>query len=251
MDLELPSSINLFDVLEHLPSGIVLTDAAGRIIFVNRAFTGITGYTLEDCKGSTPRILKSGRHSDEEYEALWKAILAGREFRGRFINKKKDGSLYWEYIQISVLRDGSGERWFLAVVEDITAMQEGGDPEQPLAGEKADESEPARARLERLVLTEKRMLSQIEKLLLSERNVNTMRADLISVLSHEFRTPLSIIQSSADILKSYRSQMDTDTIDRRLDKIASMVFLLRLFWTMPWESGRPDRTPGPARTSRP
>lgn len=235
MDRELAQSIDLTELLDRLPSGIVLTDQTGCIHYVNQAFTQITGYSLEDCLGHTPRILKSGQHSDEEYNVLWKTIASGREFRGRLINKKKNGSLYWEYIQISPLRDRSGQgRWFLAVIEDITGLQSaavqdasGKEVSDRVSGNgqaSEEESGAEQRRLERLILTEKRMLAQLEKLLTSEQNVNTMRADLINVLSHEFRTPLSVIQSSADLLKSYRSQMDNETVDRRLEKIASMVF---------------------------
>jgi PAS domain S-box-containing protein len=217
---EIPATLDSAAVLDCLPSGILLADATGIIRFVNRAFTQLTGYTFQECAGHTPRLLKSGRHTEEEYAVLWKTILAGQEFNGRFINKKKDGSLYWEYIHIHPLRDSSGQvLWFLAVIEDISGLQGSTVLDASVTEVPAD----PRAHLERLVLTEKRMLAQLEKLLAEERNVNTMRADLIRVLSHEFRTPLSVIQSSADILKSYRSQMDNEMVDKRLDKIASMV----------------------------
>ena len=75
--------------------------------------------------GKNPRILKSGHTSDEEYRSLWQTIKAGGEWSGEFLNKAKDGSLFWERALITSIKDEAGHiTHFLAVKEDITKSKE-------------------------------------------------------------------------------------------------------------------------------
>ncbi|HWQ09227.1 MAG TPA: PAS domain S-box protein, partial [Holophaga sp.] len=107
--------------LDQSPVIIVITDRAGTIEYVNAAFTRHTGYEVEEVLGRNPRILKSGEHSPEFYRELWDTLLDGRTWQGRFCNRRKDGSLYWESATISPLRDGSGlVTHFVAAKENIT-----------------------------------------------------------------------------------------------------------------------------------
>jgi two-component system sensor histidine kinase/response regulator len=103
------------------PASVVITNAAGAIEYVNPKFSAVTGYTLEEVLGKNPRILKSDRNPPELYLDLWKTIIAGQEWRGEFLNKKKDGELFWEAASISPIRDAQGViSHFIAVKEDIT-----------------------------------------------------------------------------------------------------------------------------------
>ena len=77
-----------------------ITDSNGDIIWVNNAFTKLTGYTLEESIGQNPRILKSGLHSKEFYKDIWETISSGIKWTGEITNKKKNGSLYHEKITI-------------------------------------------------------------------------------------------------------------------------------------------------------
>ena len=107
--------------VEQSPVSIVITDAAGAIEYVNRKFSEVTGYEPAEVLGKNPRILKGGNKSPEEYRELWQTIAAGREWRGEFINKKKDGSLFTEYASISPVSNGGGRiTHFVAVKEDVT-----------------------------------------------------------------------------------------------------------------------------------
>lgn len=75
--------------------------------------------------GQTPRVLKSGETTPEEYQRLWKTIKTGKEWRGVFHNRRKDGSLYWERASISPVHDAKGKiTHFMAVKEDITDYME-------------------------------------------------------------------------------------------------------------------------------
>ena len=108
-------------VVEESPAIVITTDARGDIDYVNPQFTKTTGYTLEEVRGKNPRILKSGFTSQEEYKRLWDMILSGREWRGEFHNKKKNGDLYWESAVITPIMDARGGiTGFMALKEDIT-----------------------------------------------------------------------------------------------------------------------------------
>ena len=110
--------------VEQSPASVMITDIQGKIEYVNRKFTEVTGYSLEEVRGQTPRFLKSGETPPDVYKALWEIINAGREWHGEFHNRKKDGALFWERASISPILDASGAiSHFLAVKEDITAMK--------------------------------------------------------------------------------------------------------------------------------
>ena len=107
--------------IEQSPSTIIITNTSGIIEYVNPKFTQTTGYSAEEAIGESPRILKSGIMTTDEYAGLWQTITSGREWRGELHNKRKDGTLYWEFAYISPLLDKDGQiTGYLAVKEDIT-----------------------------------------------------------------------------------------------------------------------------------
>lgn len=111
----------LSHAVEQSSSMVVITDDTGTIEYANPKFTEITGYTLEEAKGQNPRILKSGKTPPEEYKRLWDTITSGREWRGEFCNKKKNGELYYESASIAPIKNTKGAiTHFIAVKEDIT-----------------------------------------------------------------------------------------------------------------------------------
>jgi PAS domain S-box-containing protein len=111
--------------VEQSPASIVITNPAGDIEYVNPKFIEVTGYTLAEALGKNPRILKSGEKGPEAYRELWQTITAGKEWNGEFLNKKKNGELYWESASISPIRDLAGRiTHYVAVKEDITARKQ-------------------------------------------------------------------------------------------------------------------------------
>jgi nitrogen fixation negative regulator NifL len=107
--------------VEQSPALVVITDLQGRISYVNRKFSEVTGYALEECLGRNPRILKSGECPPTTYAELWTTITSGRAWRGEFHNRKKNGELYWEWAVISPLLNAAGKVTnFVGVKEDIT-----------------------------------------------------------------------------------------------------------------------------------
>jgi PAS domain S-box-containing protein len=111
----------LSQAIEQSPVSIVITDTSGSIQYVNKKFTKITGYSFEEAINKNPRFLKTDHTPAEEYEQLWKTLLAGEVWQGEFYNKKKNGEYYWESATISPVLNTKGEitHW-LSVEEDIT-----------------------------------------------------------------------------------------------------------------------------------
>ncbi len=110
--------------VEQSPVSIVITNTGGEIEYVNPKFKDVTGYSADEIIGQNPRILKSGHTSAEEYQTLWKTISEGKEWRGKFLNKKKNGELYWEAASLSPIVNETGEiTHYLAVKEDITERE--------------------------------------------------------------------------------------------------------------------------------
>jgi PAS domain S-box-containing protein len=114
----------LVAAIEQAADGVVITDTDGKILYVNPAFTAMTGYTDEEAMGQNPRILKSGRESAAFYENLWKTILAGRIWHGELVNRRKDGTFYDEEMRVTPVRDSSGAIVsFIAIKHDVTASR--------------------------------------------------------------------------------------------------------------------------------
>jgi len=111
----------LVTALESAANAVVMTDRSGRIEWVNHAFVTLTGYESAEVIGSKPSLLKSGEHTQGFYEDMWSTILTGRTWQGELINRRKDGTLYYEEQTITPVKDGAGEiTHFIAVKQDIT-----------------------------------------------------------------------------------------------------------------------------------
>jgi len=111
----------LSSALEQTADSIMITDRHGVIEYVNPAFEEITGFSRAEASGKKPTIIKSGRNTSEEYVQLWRTILQGDVYRNVLINRKKDGSLYYEEKTISPLKDSDGNiTHFISSGKDIT-----------------------------------------------------------------------------------------------------------------------------------
>lgn len=106
------------------PNTILITNLNGDIEFVNNKFTEVTGYTTEEVIGKNPRILKTEFLPPEAYSNLWKTISKGNTWKGEFLNKKKNGELYWEKAIISPVFDNKNCIInYIAIKEDITEIK--------------------------------------------------------------------------------------------------------------------------------
>ncbi|NPE31380.1 ABC transporter substrate-binding protein [Methanococcoides sp. SA1] len=111
----------LSEAVEQSHNTIVISDLDGNIEYVNPAFSRVTGYTSEEAIGQNPRILQSGYHDDDFYRVMWDTLTHNGMWQGEICNKRKDGSLYWEFATISTVKDVTGETThYVAVKEDIS-----------------------------------------------------------------------------------------------------------------------------------
>jgi diguanylate cyclase (GGDEF)-like protein/PAS domain S-box-containing protein len=113
--------------LEATANGIVITDRHGTIVWVNHAFTIMTGYSKEEVLGKNPRLLKSGDQPEAYYSGLWSAISSGKVWNGEIVNRRKDGTTYSEEMTITpVIRDRGSvvDTYFIAIKQDITERKQ-------------------------------------------------------------------------------------------------------------------------------
>jgi two-component system, sensor histidine kinase and response regulator len=111
--------------VENCPATIVITDANGLIEYANPFFLDITGYTPEEVIGNKPNLLKSGFHSKEFYQSLWRTISSGKVWRGEFYNRKKNGVFYWEQAHIAPVVNEEGKiNNYVAIKLDISGSKQ-------------------------------------------------------------------------------------------------------------------------------
>ncbi len=111
----------LITAIENAAESIIITGRSGKIIYVNPAFTRLTGYLPQEVLGRNPRILKSGYHDASFYRNLWETIASGQVWAGRIVNRKKDGTIYQDDSTISPVKDEQGKIInFVAVMRDRT-----------------------------------------------------------------------------------------------------------------------------------
>jgi len=107
--------------LESAADMVMITDENGVIVYVNEAFTRGTGYSREEAMGATPSILRSGRQPEAFYEHLWRALKAGNVWSGELVQRRKDGSEYYEDQTITPVTDSStGTTHFIAIKRDVS-----------------------------------------------------------------------------------------------------------------------------------
>jgi PAS domain S-box-containing protein len=163
--------------VEQSPAMTIITDCEGKIEYVNPRFSKVTGYNLDEISRGTPQVLKSGEMPPENYEELWKTIKAGREWKGEFYNKKKNGEFYWAATSISPVMTPDGViTHFLGISEDIT--------EKKRTEEEARQQRSELAHAGRVIIM----------------------GEMATSLAHELNQPLAVISGRAQsCLKTLRS----------------------------------------------
>lgn len=108
-------------IIEGTAEGMMVTNKKMIIQNINPAFTRITGYTKEEAKGKTPKLLQSGKHSPDFYKKMWKSIETNGFWEGEIWNKRKGGEIYPELLAISPIRNNAGEiKYYVGTFNDIS-----------------------------------------------------------------------------------------------------------------------------------
>jgi PAS domain S-box-containing protein len=179
--------------VEQSPVAVIITDLEGRMIYVNRKFCEVSGYSSSECLGQNSRILKSGESQPEFYKEMWERIASGRTWRGEFHNRRKNGELYWEWEVISPLFDAAGKiTHFVGVKEDVTER-------------KRDEVALSRQRSELTHLSRVAMLGELS-----------------GSMAHELNQPLTAILSNAQAAQRFLAGEQADLGEVR-DILADIV----------------------------
>jgi PAS domain S-box-containing protein len=173
--------------VEQNPASIVLTDIKGNIEYVNPKFTELTGYSEIEILGKNPKILKTDESKSEDFKILWETITSGKEWRGEFQNRKKNGDIYFESALISPIADENGNiTHFLAVKEDIT--------------ERKVAEEVLRNYGLHLEETVKKRTTELELAKDKAESADKLKTAFLLNMSHELRTPLNSIIGFSGIL---------------------------------------------------
>lgn len=117
--------LKLSQAVEQSPNTIVITDIHANIEYVNATFVKTTGYTLDEVIGKNPQFAHSGKTPSSTYEDMWEHLGRGKNWKGEFINQRKDGTEYIELVHIAPVRQSDGViTHYMAIKEDITDRKE-------------------------------------------------------------------------------------------------------------------------------
>jgi len=109
---------------ENTTEDVTVTDPEGNILFVNRAFTEITGYEESEALGQNRRILQSGRQDQTFYQALWTTLKEAGRWQGEIWNRRKNGELYPAWMTIASVKDTTGAiTRYVAVSSDVSQLR--------------------------------------------------------------------------------------------------------------------------------
>lgn len=200
--------------LECAANGIVITDADGNIVWVNRAFSESTGYSPSEAVGRNPRFLKSGKQDRKFYQRMWETILAGKVWRDTIVNRRKDGTFASEDLTITPIQNAAGKiTHFIAIKQDITAL------EQALSNLHAKNDELA---------TMTQQLWQASRL--------ATVGELAASIAHELNNPLATIslrletlgaQLAGDEQKHHAVEIVTDEVERMGKLVSNLLHFSR------------------------
>ncbi|MGB0882260.1 MAG: PAS domain S-box protein [Vicingaceae bacterium] len=111
--------------IEQSESSIVITNAKNEIEYVNPFFEKLSGYSFKEVKGKNPKLIRSNHTTSLTYKNMWETLNTKGKWKGEICNKKKNGDLFWENVNISTIKDSQGNATnYVAVKDDITAQKE-------------------------------------------------------------------------------------------------------------------------------
>jgi len=181
-------------IIEKSPVSIVITDIDGNIEYVNPWFRQVTGYTLDEARGETPRILKSDYHDEEDYIQLWDNLTHDKVWNGVFKNITKEGDAYWESAIIAPIHNEAG------IITNYIGI-------------KQEISEEVHLR---------EALKDQEELMIAQSRHAAM-GEMISMIAHQWRQPISVIAMGANniLVDIELDEFNIDSLKEQLREILS------------------------------
>jgi PAS domain S-box-containing protein len=175
-------------VASHTKNLVILTDAEGRIEWVNNAFVAHTGYTLSELRGQRPTLLQGPNSDPATLKFMYNKFAAGESVEAELVNYARDGREYWVAIEARPTFDDQGTLTSFVVLEtDVTARKQ----------------------------TEAALRTALEQ----ERELREMKSRFVIMTSHEFRTPLTTILSIASFLKMAEADLSATKRADRLTRL--------------------------------
>jgi len=212
--------LQLAQTVEQSPASVIITDLEGSIVYVNPQFTKLTGYAFNEAIGKKTNIVQSGQTPDAVYRDLWQTIKSGRNWHGEFLNRKKNGELYWELAVIAPVIDSEGNiANFIAVKEDITqrkqaesALQEANKHLQ----EQLVEIESLHAQLH-----EQAMRDHLTGLYNRRYMNDVLERETHRAIRHQH--PLSMLMIEIDFFKRFNDSFGHAAGDATLEQVAELI----------------------------
>lgn len=187
-------ALKLASVAFETQSGMIITNKEKKILQVNSAFTKLTGFTLEDVKGKTPSILKSGLQNKEFYENMYDSLNKYNFWMGEITNLRKDGTIINEHLLIqSILNENNEVMYYIASFLDNTKQKE---MEQQL---------------------------QINQQLLLQQSKLAAMGEMLENIAHQWKQPLSTITTltSGILLNKEYNILDDNFLKEGLNNITN------------------------------
>ncbi|MGE5470865.1 MAG: cache domain-containing protein [Bacteroidota bacterium] len=178
--------------LAEVGNAVMITDANGVVVWVNRSFCQLSGYALDEVLGKPPGLLKSGVQDAAFYRAFWATIRAGETWRGDIVNRRKDGALYTANEMVTPLFNAEGElSHYVAILEDIS--------------ERKRHEKELQQNFEHVQALNQRLESAQNQLLQSEKMASI--GQLAAGVAHEINNPIGFVNSNLGTLKLYVDEL--------------------------------------------